>query len=69
MAQSAAPRHESTRRATYQDVLDAPAHVVAEHVTHGFNTPSAGALTDAGYGRTALRRGGGLGNPLVKPSM
>ena len=26
-------------------------------------------VTDAGYGRTALRRGGGLGNPLVKPSM
>ena len=30
MAQSAAPKHESTRRATYQDVLDAPAHLVAE---------------------------------------
>ena len=24
MAQSAAPKHDSTRRATYQDVLDAP---------------------------------------------
>ena len=30
MAQSAAHKHESTRRATYQDVLDAPAHRVAE---------------------------------------
>ena len=30
MAQSAAPKHESPRRATYQDVLDAPAHLVAE---------------------------------------
>ena len=32
MAQSAAHRHESTRRATYQDVLDAPANLVAEIV-------------------------------------
>ena len=30
MAQSAAHKHDSTRRATYQDVLDAPAHLVAE---------------------------------------
>ena len=32
MAQSAAHKHDSTRRprATYQDVLDAPAHQVAE---------------------------------------
>ena len=30
MAQSAAPKHESPRQATYQDVLDAPAHRVAE---------------------------------------
>ena len=30
MAQSAAHKHDSTRRATYQDVLDAPAHRVAE---------------------------------------
>ena len=30
MAQSTAPKHESPRRATYQDVLDAPAHRVAE---------------------------------------
>ena len=32
MAQSAEPKHDSTRRATYQDVLDAPAHRVAEIV-------------------------------------
>ena len=32
MAQSAAHTHDSTRRATYQDVLDAPAHRVAEIV-------------------------------------
>ena len=32
MAQSAAHKHDSTRRATYQDVLDAPAHLVAEIV-------------------------------------
>ena len=30
MAQSAAHKHDSTRRATYQDVLDAPVHRVAE---------------------------------------
>ena len=34
MAQSAAHTHDSTRRATYQDVLDAPAHRVAE-IVHG----------------------------------
>ena len=28
MAQSAAHKHDSTPRATYQDVLDAPAHRV-----------------------------------------
>ena len=32
MAESAAPKHDSTRRATYQDVLDAPTHRVAEIV-------------------------------------
>ena len=32
MAQSAAYKHDSPRRATYQDVLDAPAHRVAEIV-------------------------------------
>ena len=37
MAQSAAPKHESPRRATYQDVLDAPAHRVAEIITGTLN--------------------------------
>ena len=32
MAQSTAHKHDSTRRATYQDVLDAPAYLVAEIV-------------------------------------
>ena len=32
MAQSTAHKHDSTRRAAYQDVLDAPAHLVAEVV-------------------------------------
>ena len=32
MAQSTAHKHDSTRRTTYQDVLDAPAHRVAEIV-------------------------------------
>ena len=30
MVRSTAHKHDSTRRATYQDVLDAPAHQVAE---------------------------------------
>ena len=30
MAQSAAHKHDTTRRATYQDVLDAPVNRVAE---------------------------------------
>ena len=33
MVQSTAYRHDTTRRATYQDVLDAPAHLVAEIVS------------------------------------
>ena len=38
MAQSAAHKHDSTRRATYQDVLDAPAHVVAEIIDGTLHT-------------------------------
>ena len=41
MAQSATPKHDSTRRATYQDVLDAPAHRVAE-IIDGTCTPTRG---------------------------
>ena len=32
MPQSAAPKHEAPRRASYQDVLDAPTHVVAKTI-------------------------------------
>ena len=42
MAQSAAHKHDSTRRATYQDVLDAPAHRVAEIVDGTWYTPTHG---------------------------
>ena len=38
MTQSAAHRHETPRRATYQDVLDAPAHRVAEVVDGRLHT-------------------------------
>ena len=38
MAQSAAHKHDSTRRATYQDVLDAPAHQVAEIIEGTLHT-------------------------------
>ena len=38
MAQSAGPKHESPRRATYQDVLDAPAHLVAEIIDGTLHT-------------------------------
>ena len=38
MAQSAAHKHDSTRRATYQDVLDAPAHQVSEIIEGTLHT-------------------------------
>ena len=38
MARSAAPKRESPRRATYQDVLDAPAHLVAEIIDGTLHT-------------------------------
>ena len=38
MAQSASYRHESTRRATYRDVLEAPEHVVAEIIDGTLHT-------------------------------
>ena len=38
MAQSTAPKHDSTPRATYQDVLDAPAHLVAEIINGTLHT-------------------------------
>ena len=43
MAQSTAYKHDSPRRATYQDVLDAPAHRVAEIVDGTlYNPPATG---------------------------
>ena len=49
MAQSAAHKHDSTRRATYQDVLDAPAHQVAEIIDGTLHThPPPGTATHIG---------------------
>ena len=47
MAQSAAHKSESTRRATYQDVLDAPAHQVAEIVNGALYTHPRPAMPHA----------------------
>ena len=41
MAQSTAHKHDSTRRATDQDVLDAPTHRIAEIVDGTLYTPAA----------------------------
>ena len=60
MAQSAAPKHESTRRATYQDVLDAPAHLVAEIINGTLHTHPRPAS------RHALATSN-LGDELVSP--
>ena len=43
MAQSTAPKHESLRRATYQDVLDAPAQKSTSHMTQRFPLVPANA--------------------------
>ena len=45
MAQSAADKHDPTRRATYQDVLDAPAHQVAEIADGTLHTQPLSAVT------------------------
>ena len=47
MAQTAAHTHESTRRATYQDMLDAPAHQVAEIVNGTLYTHPRPAMPHA----------------------
>ena len=60
MAQSAAPKHESPRRATYQDVLDAPAHLVAEIINGTLHTHPRPAS------RHALATSN-LGDELVSP--
>ena len=61
MAQSAARKRESTRRATYQDVLDAPAHRVAEIVDGALYTHPRPAMPHA-LASSAL--GNDLGNPF-----
>ena len=61
MAQSAAHEHASPRRATYQDVLDAPAHRVAEIVDGTLYTHPRPAPPHA---RASSALGGKIGNPF-----
>ena len=61
MAHSAAPKHESTRRATYQDVLDAPAHRVAEIIDGTLYTHPRPAMPHA-LATSSLQ--GDLSNPF-----
>ena len=60
MAQPAAHTHESTRRATYQDVLDAPAHLVAEIVNGTLHTHPRPATPHA-------LASSSLGDELISP--
>ena len=61
MAHSAAPEQESPRRATYQDVLDAPAHLVAEIINGTLHTHPRPA---APHARAASALGGKIGTPF-----
>ena len=61
MAQSAAPKHDSTRRATYQDVLDAPAHLVAEVLDGMLHTHPRPSMP---HGLATLALGTDLSNPF-----
>ena len=61
MAQSAAHGHAPPRRATYQDVLDAPAHRVAEIVDGTLYTHPRPAPPHA---RASSALGGKIGNPF-----
>ena len=61
MAQSAAPKHDSTRRAAYQDVLDAPAHLVAEVLDGTLHTHPRPAMP---HGLATLALGTDLSNPF-----
>ena len=63
MVQSAAHEHDSARppRATYQDVLDAPAHRVAEIVDGTLYTQPRPA---APHARASSVLGGKIGNPF-----
>ena len=59
MAQDAAPKHESTRRATYQDVLDAPTHQVAEIINGTLYTHPRPAMPHARATSVLDRKVGG----------
>ena len=59
MAQSAAHKHESPPRATYQDVLDAPAHRVAEIIDGTLYTHPRPAMPHARASSVLIRRIGG----------
>ena len=61
MAQSAVHKHDSTRRATYQDVLDAPAHQVAEVINGTLYTHPRPAPPHA---RASSVLGGKIGSPF-----
>jgi len=61
MAQPAARTHESARRATYQDVLDAPAHLVAEIVGGTLHTHPRPAMP---HTRAASVLGNKIGGPF-----
>ena len=61
MAQSTAHKHDSTRRATYQDVLDAPQHRVAEIIAGTLHTHPRPAIPHA---LASSRLGGELTGPF-----
>ena len=61
MAPSAARKHETTRRATYQDVLDAPAHRVAEFIDGTLYTHPRPAMPHA---RASSSLGVKIGGPF-----
>ena len=61
MTQSTAHKHDSTRRATYQDVLDAPEHRVAEIVDGTLHTHPRPAMPHA---LASSRLGGELTGPF-----
>ena len=68
MAQSAAPAHDSTRRATYQDVLNAPAHQIAEIIagtlyTHPRPAPRHAPASSTLGNKIGLPFHGGDGGP------
>lgn len=61
MARSAAHKDDPIRRATYQDVLDAPAHLVAEVLDGTLHTQPRPAMP---HGLATLALGTDLSNPF-----